>query len=238
MLLVVHVALSLIGIAAGFVVIGGLLSGRPLNGWTALFLATTLATSLTGFLFPFNGVTPGIVIGVISVVILAVTIFARYARQMAGGWRPIYVVTAVIAQYLNFFVLIVQSFLKIPALKELAPTQSEAPFAIAQLVALVGFLLLGVLATIKFREQPRQASEECCRIRHAAKSYECASRQRARTCAGLAVPVVPNCCTVIEATRLPSAAASVASAPASKAQTIPAVALSPAPTTSIGPLTG
>lgn len=151
MLLYVHVGLSLVGIATGFMVIWGLINSKSLDGWTAAFLATTLATSLTGFLFPFHGVTPGIVIGVISTVVLAVAIVARYRFGMSGKWRPVYTVTAVVAQYLNFFVLIVQSFMKVPALHDLAPTQSEPPFAIAQLVALVAFIGLGVLATLRFR---------------------------------------------------------------------------------------
>ncbi|HZZ79882.1 MAG TPA: hypothetical protein VFE62_15290 [Gemmataceae bacterium] len=151
MLLYVHVGLSLVGIATGFMVIWGLINSKSLDGWTTAFLATTLATSLTGFLFPFHGVTPGIVIGVISTVVLAVAIVARYRFGMAGKWRPVYTVTAVVAQYLNFFVLIVQSFMKVPALHDLAPTQSEPPFAIAQLVALVAFIGLGVLATLRFR---------------------------------------------------------------------------------------
>ncbi len=157
MLLYVHVGLSLVGIATGFVIIWGLLNARPLGGWTALFLATTLATSLTGFLFPFHGVTPGIVIGVISTLVLAVAIVARYRFGMAGKWRPVYTVSAVVAQYLNFFVLIVQSFLKIQPLHDLAPTQSEPPFAITQLVTLVAFVALGVFATLRFRVQAAAA---------------------------------------------------------------------------------
>jgi hypothetical protein len=142
----IHVALSLVGIASGFIVLGGMIAGRHLDSLTALFLATTLATSITGFGFPIHGVTPGIVLGIISLVVLAVTLYARYGRHLAGGWRLTYVITAVLAQYLNFFVLIVQSFQKVPALAALAPTQSEAPFAVAQLVALVAFIVLGVLA--------------------------------------------------------------------------------------------
>ena len=116
-----------------------------------VFLATTLLTSLTGFLFPIHGFTPGIGLGLISLPVLGLAIFARYGRQLAGPWRKVYVITAIIAQYLNFFVLIVQSFMKIPALHDLAPTQSEPPFAIAQGVALVAFVASGVFATIKFR---------------------------------------------------------------------------------------
>jgi len=154
-----HVVISLVGLGSGFVVIWGLLTGRRLDGWTALFLAFTVATSVTGFIFfPFNGVTPGIVLGIISLVVLAIAIFARYPRHMAGPWRRVYVVAAVIAQYLNFFVLIVQSFSKVPALHDLAPTQSEPPFQITQLVALIAFVALAVAAAVKFRAEPAQPS--------------------------------------------------------------------------------
>jgi hypothetical protein len=146
-----HVLISLIGIASGLVVMLGLLVGRKLNGWTALFLISTAATSLTGFFFPFHGITPGIIVGIISLVILAVAILARYARHLAGPWRWIYVITAMSAFYLNVFVLIAQLFQKVPALKALAPTQSEPPFAITQLVVLVLFVLLTIIAAIKFR---------------------------------------------------------------------------------------
>jgi hypothetical protein len=150
-ILFIHVALSLVGIASGFVVIWGLLAARRLDAWTAVFLATTVATSVTGFFLPADRLLPSHVVGIISLVVLAVAIVARYQRRMAGGWRRTYVITAVVAQYLNFFVLIVQSFLKVPALHELAPTQSEPPFAIAQLIALVAFVAVGVLAAKRFR---------------------------------------------------------------------------------------
>jgi len=106
----VHGVLSLVGIFSGFVVLSGLIAGKRLDGWTAVFLATTVATSVTGFGFPIHGFTPGIGIGIISLLVLAVAIFARYARRLAGIWRRVYAVTAVIALYLNFFVLIVQLF--------------------------------------------------------------------------------------------------------------------------------
>jgi len=150
----VHVAISLVAIGSGFVVLFGLMAGRRLDGWTALFLATTVATNVTGFGFPIRALTPGLGVGIISLLVLAVAIFARYARRLTGVWRLVYVVTAVIALYLNFFVLIVQSFQKVPALKTLAPTQSEPPFVIAQLVALAAFIVLGSLAAIRFRERP------------------------------------------------------------------------------------
>ncbi len=153
-----HVVISLIGIVSGLVVVFGLLVGRRLNAWTALFLITTVLTSLTGFFFPFHGVTPAIVVGIISLVLLAVAIVARYARRLAGAWRWIYVVTAMISLYLNVFVLIVQLFQKVPALKALAPTQTEPPFAVTQLVVLTLFALLTIIAAIKFRgEQLRMA---------------------------------------------------------------------------------
>lgn len=154
----VHVVISLIGIASGLVVMFGLLVARKLNRWSALFLISTIATSVTGFFFPFHGVTPAIVVGVISLVVLGVAIIARYVRRLAGAWRWIYVVTVMIALYLNVFVLIVQLFQKVPALKALAPTQSEPPFAVTQLVVLALFVVLTIMAAIKFRgEQLRRA---------------------------------------------------------------------------------
>ena len=147
----IHVALSLIGILAGFVVAFGLLTAKRLDGWTAIFLISTVATSVTGFFFPFHGFTPAIGVGIVSLVVLAVAIFARYSRRLAGAWRWIYVVAAMIALYLNVFVLIVQLFQKVPALKALAPTQSEAPFLVAQLVAFALFLVLTIFAAIRFR---------------------------------------------------------------------------------------
>ncbi len=110
-----------------------------------------MATSVTGFFFPFHGFTPAIGVGIVSLVVLAVAIFARYSRRLAGAWRWIYVVAAMIALYLNVFVLIVQLFQKVPALKALAPTQSEAPFLVAQLVAFALFLVLTIFAAIRFR---------------------------------------------------------------------------------------
>ena len=147
----IHVVISLIGILTGVVVLIGLISGRRFNGWTAWFLASTVATSATGFLFPFHGVTPGIIVGIISLLLLAVAIFARYFRRFVGAWRWIYVVTAMIALYLNVFVLIVQLFQKVPSLKALAPTQTEPPFLVAQLSTLLIFVLLTIAAAIRFR---------------------------------------------------------------------------------------
>jgi hypothetical protein len=147
----IHVVISLIGILTGVVVLIGLISGRRLNGWTAWFLASTAATSVIGFFFPFHGVTPGIILGIISLLLLALAIFARYFRRFVGAWRSIYVVTAMIALYLNVFVLIAQLFQKVPSLKALAPTQTDPPFLAAQLSTLLIFVLLTIAATIRFR---------------------------------------------------------------------------------------
>jgi hypothetical protein len=147
----VHVVISLLGIASGFVLAYGLVTNRRLERWTPAFLATTIATSVTGFLFPVDRFTPAHALGIISLILLAVAVAARYRYEMSGRWRLAYVVTSVVAFYLNFFVLIAQSFQKIPALKALAPTQSEPPFAVAQLVGLVLFVGLGVVASRNFR---------------------------------------------------------------------------------------
>jgi hypothetical protein len=147
----IHVIISLVGILSGFVVLFGLLAAKRLDGWTALFLATTVATSVTGFFFPFHHFTPAHAVGIVSLLVLAVTIFARYPRSLAGGWRKVYVIGAVVSLYLNFFVGIVQAFLKIPALHALAPTQTEPAFKIAQLAALALFIGLGIAAARRFR---------------------------------------------------------------------------------------
>jgi hypothetical protein len=153
-----HVLLSLIGIAAGFIVIFGLIAGRWLGLLMSIFLWTTILTSITGFFFPFEGITPGIILGIISLVVLALSLFALYGKKMAGGWRTTFVITAVIAQWLNFFVLIAQLFEKVPALHALAPTNTEAPFKIAQLCALIVFVVLGFLATKNFRHAQLQTA--------------------------------------------------------------------------------
>jgi len=150
LLTLVHVVLSLVGIAAGFVVLLGLLAGRLPVKWNSLFLVTTIATSVTGFFFPFHKVTPGIVVGVISLVVLAIALVALHSKRLEGVWRRIYVVTAMVALYLNVFVLIVQLFEKVPALHAMAPTQSEPPFKMAQLGNLALFAVLTILATRRF----------------------------------------------------------------------------------------
>jgi len=149
----IHVLISLLGIFSGFVVLFELLAGKRLNDWTALFLTTTVATSATGFFFPVHHFMPSHAVGIISLVVLALAIYARYARGLAGVWGKIYVVGAVMALYLNVFVAIVQAFLKIPALKAMAPTQTEPPFKLTQLVVLALFVLLTVVAAIKFRRE-------------------------------------------------------------------------------------
>ncbi len=149
-----HVAISLVAIASGVIVLFGMLGAHRLAGWTALFLVTTILTSVTGFMFPIHGFTPGLGVGAISLLILAVALLALYSKRLAGAWRWIYVATAVAALWFNVFVLIVQSFQKISALHALAPTQSEAPFLIAQGAVLAAFLVLGILAALKFRPAP------------------------------------------------------------------------------------
>jgi hypothetical protein len=152
----VHVAISLAGISSGLVVLFGLLAAKRLDSWTAFFLATTVLTSVTGFFFPFHGVTPAIVVGIISLLLLAAAIVARYPRHLAGAWRRVYVITAMVALYLNVLVLIVQSFQKVPALRALAPTQSEPPFQLAQGVTLALFVALIVAAAIRFRPETQK----------------------------------------------------------------------------------
>jgi hypothetical protein len=146
-----HVVLSLIGIVAGLVALFGMFRNNPLNGWTLAFIVTTAATTLTGFLFPFKGFTPAIGTGIVSSLVLAVTILARYAFDMAGSWRRIYVVTAVVSLYLNCFVLVVQGFLKVPALHALAPQGNEPAFAVTQGLVLVLFVIAGFVAVRRFQ---------------------------------------------------------------------------------------
>jgi hypothetical protein len=150
----VHVILSLVGICSGIVVVYGLLTAKRLDGWTVLFLVSTAATSVTGFGFPFDHLLPSHIVGIISLVALAIAVLGRYVLRLARAGRWLYVVGAMLALYLNVFVLIVQSFEKVPALKELAPTQSEPPFLVAQLVILALFAVLSVFAVKKFRIQP------------------------------------------------------------------------------------
>ena len=147
----VHVIISLVGIVAGFVVMKGMLASQRLDGWTAVFLASTVATSVTGFGFPFDHLLPSHKVGIVSLVVLAVAILARYPLRLAGAWRRVYVICAALALYLNVFVLVVQAFLKVPFLKAMAPKQTEPPFVVAQGAVFALFVVLGALAAVRFR---------------------------------------------------------------------------------------
>ena len=155
----VHVVISLVGIFSGFFVVYGFLTNKRLDHMTALFLSTTTATSITGYFFPFHGVTPADVVGVISLIVLAVAVYARYSRRLAGAWRRTYVISSVLALYLNVFVLVVQLFEKVPSLRALAPTQSETPFKIAQLIVMVIFVALGIFSVKGFRDDAVRVPE-------------------------------------------------------------------------------
>jgi len=146
----IHVALSLIGIVSGIIVLFGWLNGKSLAGWTVLFLVTSVATSATGFGFPTTGILPSHVVGGISLAALAVAILALYGYLLAGVWRPIYLASAMLALYLNCFVGVVQAFRKVPVLEALAPTQSEPPFLVAQIIVMALLIVLGYLAAKRF----------------------------------------------------------------------------------------
>jgi hypothetical protein len=146
----IHVALSLVGIVAGVLVTLGMMANSALPGLSAIFLLTTIATSATGFGFPFGALLPSHIVGIISLVALAIALLARYVGGLSGAWRWIYIVTAVLSVYLNVFVLVAQTFLKVPAARALAPTQSEPPFLIAQAAVLVLFLLFGWISLARF----------------------------------------------------------------------------------------
>jgi len=150
----VHVVLSLVRIASGLVVLYGLLGNGWLDPWNTLFLATTIATSVTGFGFPFDHLLPSHKVGILSLVLLAIALLALSAFHLSGAWRRTYVTCALASLYLNVFVLVVQLFEKVPALKAMAPTQKEPPFAIAQLVVLVIFGWLTIRAARRFRGEP------------------------------------------------------------------------------------
>jgi hypothetical protein len=152
---IIHTLISLVAIFSGLVVVLGLLGSKRLDGWTKWFLITAVATTVTGFFFPFHGFTPAIGLGIISLPFLALTIFARYPKHLSGPWRWIYVIGAVICLYFNLFVAVVQAFEKIPALHALAPTQTEPPFKLTQLVVLLVSALLAIVATIRFHPEPR-----------------------------------------------------------------------------------
>jgi hypothetical protein len=145
-----HVLISLAGIASGFIAIFGLMKGK-LSRLTSFFLITTILTSLTGFLFPFTGVTPGIVLGILSMILLLVALIALYGQKLAGGWRGTYVIAACVALYFNVFVLFAQLFAKVPALQAVAPTQSSPAFGATQLIVMAVFVYLTIRAFKGFR---------------------------------------------------------------------------------------
>jgi hypothetical protein len=147
----VHVLISVLGILSGLVVAGGLVCGRLLGGWNGFFLATTILTSVTGFFFPFTSVQPPHIVGALSLVVLAVALVALYGKQMAGGWRTTYVITAITALYLNAFVLVVQLIIKTPPIAKIAPQGSSA-FGLTHLAVLVLFGLLGWAAIRGFKQ--------------------------------------------------------------------------------------
>jgi hypothetical protein len=148
----IHVIISLIGIASGLIVVFGMMGSKRLDGMTAIFLVTTVLTSVTAFGFPFKGVTPGIILGILSIVVLALCIPARYTFRMSGKWRSIYAITAVVALYFNCFVLVVQTFQK-EILHTKEPPSGPA-FAATQGLVLVLFIVLGIRAVKKFHPEP------------------------------------------------------------------------------------
>ena len=155
---IIHTLISLVAIFTGIVVLFGMLAGNRLDCWTKWFLTTAVLTTVTGFFFPFHGFTPAIGLGIISLPFLAITIFARCSKHLAGAWRWIYVIGAVICLYFNLFVLVVQLFEKVPALHAMAPTQTESPFKLTQLVVLIVSTVLAIVAVIRFRPEPARAA--------------------------------------------------------------------------------
>lgn len=145
-----HVAISLVGIFAGLVVLFGMFSSKRLEAWTAVFLLTTILTSVTGFFFPVEKILPSHIVGALSLLVLAVTLMALYVYRLAGKWRWLYVASAVFALYLNVFVGVVQGFGKVPFLNALAPAQTDPPFIVAQAVVLLVFIYLGIKAARSF----------------------------------------------------------------------------------------
>ena len=156
----VHVIISLAGIASGFVVMWGFLKNKSLPQWTTIFLSTTMLTSATGFLFPIEHFTPGLAMGILSLLILGVALVARYRKHLAGRWCATFVICASLAQYFNSVILIIQSFQKVPPLHALAPTQPEPIFLITQLVVLVSFVAFTVAAVLLFRSRRQFHSRE------------------------------------------------------------------------------
>ena len=148
---VLHLVISMIAIGLGLIVAGGLLASNRLPGWTAWFLILTIVTSATGFLFPFTQILPSHIVAIISLILLAIAVYALYGKGLTGIWRSVYVVTAMLALWFNVFVLIVQSFQKVALLNAYAPTGSEPPFAITQGIVLLFFVFTIILGIRRFR---------------------------------------------------------------------------------------
>jgi len=156
-LTIIHTLISLIGIVAGFVVLGGMFRGEKVCCWTEVFLFFTIATSVTGYFFPFHGLTPAHIVGAISLVVLAIAVHALWGEQLRGGWRAVYVVCALLAQWFNVFVLVAQLFDKVPFLHRLAPHGNEPPFGIAQGLVLLLFVWFAIRALRGFRPAPARS---------------------------------------------------------------------------------
>jgi hypothetical protein len=152
-----HTIISVIGLLSGLIVLGGMYGARRLPGWTALFLLTTALTSITGFFFPNAKITPGQIFGAITLIVMVPTLIGLYGFHLRGAWRWIYAGGAVVVLYLNFFVLVAQLFAKVSVLQPLAPTQSEPPFLITEVVVLAIFVVLGIIALVKFHPEPKPA---------------------------------------------------------------------------------
>jgi hypothetical protein len=150
-----HAIISVIAIVSGFIVLGGLYAARRLPGWTELFLVTTALTSITGFFFPNTKITPGQVFGAITLIVMVPTVIALYRLHLRGAWRWIYACGAVTVLYLNVFVLIAQLFAKVTILQPLAPTQSEPPFLVTEFIVLAIFVVLGIVALVRFHPEQK-----------------------------------------------------------------------------------
>jgi hypothetical protein len=151
---IIHTLISLAAISTGMIVLFGMIGGNRLDSWTKWFLITAVLTTVTGFFFPFHGVTPAIILGIITVPVLAITIYARYSKRLVGPWRWIYVIGAVMTLYFNLFVLVVQLFQKVAVLHASAPTETESLFKLTQLAVLIVSILLAIVAVIRFRPEP------------------------------------------------------------------------------------
>jgi hypothetical protein len=154
---IIHTLISLAAIFTGLIVLFGMIARNRLDSWTKWFLITAVLTTVTGFFFPFHGVTPAIILGIITVPVLAITIYARYSKRLDGPWRWIYVIGAVMTLYFSLFVLVVQLFQKVPTLHAMAPTQTESPFKFTQLALLIVSVLLVIIAVIRFHPEPTRA---------------------------------------------------------------------------------